>query len=259
MDGDFLKLSIIGASLQGKGHMADGVECQDYFEKYESNGIYAVALSDGAGSKTHSYYGARAVVPAIIKYLADNFPSLIASSDREIEKSVLKIGVQALREQGENISDFACTLLFLVTDGERYICGNIGDGKIFSYDNHASLLMYGESGNSVNETNFISDATASLYFKVIKGYFSSNTLFVLTTDGIGNLLFDRSSNKPCAALDKIKSWTEKYSEEQVEYILKENTIEVFRELTVDDVSIVLVYKNTEALNRENKNDGSAIF
>lgn len=247
MDGDILKVSVVGVSMQGKGHMADGTECQDYFKKYENDGIYAIVMSDGAGSKAKSFLGAKAVVEDVIEYLVDNFNTFQSVSDSEIERTLLEVGVKALKKQGEIISDFACTLLFFITDGEKYICGNIGDGRIFLCDNQPSLLLGGQSGEIVNETNFISDASALLYFKVIKGYFGNDTLFVLATDGIGNLLYDRLENRPCIAIDKIKHWTEKYNERQVEYILKENIIKVFRELTVDDVSIALVYKNMEGI------------
>lgn len=79
--------------------------------------------------------------------------------------------------------------------------------------------------------------------KIIKGFFSNNSLYILTTDGVGRLLFDENQFKTCPALSKMKGWTEKYSPEEVKEILDDNMVNTFFEATTDDVSAVLIYKN----------------
>lgn len=102
--------------VQGSGHKAAGLPCQDKTCKMVRNGVYVIALADGAGSARLSHYGAERVVRDASEYLAEHFQECFDCDDgRKVKKALLGTLLQGLEEEAQrhkcDIRDLASTLL----------------------------------------------------------------------------------------------------------------------------------------------------
>ena len=62
-----------GTRAQGKDHINAGVVCQDNVAALEKNGVHAIALSDGGGSRKYSEVGSACSTVAACRLLAEKF------------------------------------------------------------------------------------------------------------------------------------------------------------------------------------------
>ena len=71
-------LSVAAVTVIGQKHRQRGVPCEDASVAVTSNGVSAVVVADGAGSKqyTHARFGSAAAVNTIAKLLTEHFDAL---------------------------------------------------------------------------------------------------------------------------------------------------------------------------------------
>ncbi len=126
-----------GVAVQGKDHVAAGVVCQDNVASASANGVHAIALSDGGGSRKFSQIGSEYSTRAVTTLLSEKFDEFYAIMERiadedpraetlllHLRLEILDTVLDALRTQvtaERALPDFGCTLQFAAVKDGRYI------------------------------------------------------------------------------------------------------------------------------------------
>ena len=107
----------LGCAVQGNGHFANNIPCQDKVASLRKNGVSVIALADGAGSAKLSHYGAEKVTQFVCEKLCSNFDYMFADDrDGLNAKTDLLFDINYMLEklaEGHDCSvrDFSSTLL----------------------------------------------------------------------------------------------------------------------------------------------------
>ena len=240
------KIRMAAAEVIGRAHESRGEKCQDRAECSRGRTVSVIALSDGAGSASHAALGAETSVTVISKFLRANFHFLLQQNNDDISIHITERTQSSLnrlaKKGGIHIKDLAATLLFAATDGENYLCGQIGDGRIakFTKELHATLMFQPYKGEFINETVFITNPTADKYLQVEIGSMSEYSGFALMSDGAEESLFNRSTNQFAQGLARIMTWFDAHSERSVQVAIQQNLEEVMRQKTMDDLSLAIL-------------------
>ena len=190
-------ISIYGISIQGKGHIADDVPCQDYhcIEVLDSEkNIAIVAVSDGAGSAKNSAIGSKTVCESSIKYLKmaiDKFNWLEELPNETVWNKVIREVVRLvqidLNEKARN-NDFefkslASTLLLLFYTPQKTYFAHIGDGRAGIKNNRDEWksIMTPHKGEEANQTVFVTNEVLNPADLKISGVFVPETMVVEET------------------------------------------------------------------------------
>ena len=109
------------ASVIGTSHLKHQTPCQDFSLCSLNNDTLICAVSDGAGTASHSDVGARIAVTHFIRSFRDIAD--VAAIDRDDMGRFLASLVELLDEEASNnqaaVSDYACTLLGVVASPSR--------------------------------------------------------------------------------------------------------------------------------------------
>ena len=68
----------LGCAVQGNGHIANNIPCQDKVASLSENGVSVIALADGAGSAKLSHFGAEKITRLVCKKLCSDFDFMFA-------------------------------------------------------------------------------------------------------------------------------------------------------------------------------------
>jgi serine/threonine protein phosphatase PrpC len=195
--------------VRGRGHAADGTPCQDRTQYLSRHGVKATCLADGAGSASHSGYGAQVVTDVGCGYLVDHFDSLIRSDDASAAKgAVVDHLVGALAKAAERLScqvaDLASTFLAVAVSGDRFVGMHIGDGVI-GYLKNGELHVASAPDNAeyANQTTFVTSSGAASRMRLFRGSLHGVTGFVLMSDGTSSSLYDVREAKLAPACIKL--------------------------------------------------------
>ena len=197
------------ASVQGKGHIEEGVRCQDNCNVFE-NGRYTICVvSDGAGSCENSDIGAEHV----IKFANIHFSKLIEKRNwhkgkrqispkewRNDSRKVLKAirnDLEKVSIQGYGLKSLSCTIIVVININSKLLVTHIGDGRA-GYCNHkdewySMLVPY--KGTYNNETVFITSdfwEDKDSFEKYIESVIIEDKVkaFCLLSDGCENASFE---------------------------------------------------------------------
>jgi hypothetical protein len=166
-----------GVSVQGYGHLRDGVECQDAYRHtfVESAGVQVLAVADGAGSRPRAAEGATLAVGLANSLLAERFRSagaphtvdswlsLLGTTYEEIVSAFLK----ATEGMGPDRGEFAATLTAAVLAPPWLGVVSIGDGFVIAGapgddggERFHLVSFAGPAGEYVNEAVFLTSRGA---------------------------------------------------------------------------------------------------
>lgn len=189
----------VGASRQGRSHIAAGTPCQDSFRIAEmSGGILIAAVADGAGSAPRSQEGAIAAVELLSEFLSDHlrpdktmiddFESLLRRAFFYVA-GVLKI---VAKEDQAQLSEFHTTLTCAIATQAYLAIAQVGDGAVAVRGISGTLetVMFPEHGEYANSTYFVTqlpEAKNRLHIRILK---KPCTALGLTTDGLIDIAFD---------------------------------------------------------------------
>ena len=131
-------LNVAAVTVIGQKHRQRGVPCEDASVAVTSNGVSAVVVADGAGSKqyTHARFGSAAAVNTIAKLLTEHFDALYNENREAAVRSLIiaalhvKFADLIVEHKIDSIERLSCTLLFCAVKDRRMIIGHIGDGLI---------------------------------------------------------------------------------------------------------------------------------
>ncbi len=237
----------VGSVVQGRLHEKKDIECQDRVNMYRSGRVVAIALSDGAGSYANSAIGAEEITKRITKIFCTNYYKILRRSNSEIKKRIIAEINRTLRLLKKKHSlpkkEFSCTLLFVVSDGNRFIAAHIGDGVIGSFNrNKSDVISEPENFEFSNVTSFITSSNLLKYLRVYRGSSKFYDGFVLMSDGSTDSLYNKKKNRLSKSLVQIKKWTQNYPHEMVNRALDQNMKEIIRHKTHDDCSLIMFVK-----------------
>lgn len=183
-------------SICGTWHSDNNIGNQDAVQFRKGDRICAIALADGAGSRRFAQQGARAVADTTACYVYERFDKLICMKETEIQDSLFSVILDKLdalaAELGERrIREFGSTLLFAVSDGERYMIGHLGDGSILGYRGDTfTVISYPENGPRAESTVLTTSFQSKRHLRVSKGKTTDLEGIILLSDGILPFLFN---------------------------------------------------------------------
>ncbi len=252
------KLRNTNAAVLGKDHAKKGLPCQDRTSFHILNGCYAIALSDGAGSRKLSHFGAEAVVKEASEYFslrfddvykvvnahdADEMDSIKADFASSLFHSLRDI-VQA--NPDSDYDDYLCTLEFVVVKQGKYIAGHCGDGVIAvlldEFDSERlEVLSRPENGDASNITFFINDRNSAPKLRFYCGSMEGVSGFMLMSDGPEEALYSKQGGLNPNAMAFVKANRGTKPEESVDFFQRFLSEKVAR-ISYDDLSVnVLAY------------------
>lgn len=195
--------------VRGRGHERDGTRGQDRTAYLSLRGVQVLCLADGAGSATHSEYGAQAVVEEGCRILTEKFADLVTSDDghrsgREILERLRGRLDQVAARLDCSLADLASTFLAVAVSADRFVVVHIGDGVI-GYIKHGDIRVVSAPDNNefVNQTTFVTSANVSASMRLSRGSLEGVTGFIQMSDGTSASLYDYRAKKLAPACAKL--------------------------------------------------------
>jgi len=174
---------VIGASVRGQEHDAEGLPCQDFWAHLVEGDTVAICVCDGAGSARLSREGAIVVANVVASHLMSEKPM-----SRESILWVLRSAREALElratADGANLADFACTLLAVWANSRAIWTAHLGDGVIVGRSrssDEVTLVSQPQRGQYANETFFLTSTNWEEHTRVT--FMPANHSLCLMTDG----------------------------------------------------------------------------
>lgn len=242
-----LKIKMAYATALGRQHEKDGLECQDYARSSKGRTVSVIVLADGASSAKYALQGAKSSAEGLIKFICANFHALLEESEDVIAEQVIirlhKILERKAVELDSSMKHFASTLLFVASDGDMYICGQIGDGRMARYTKdlaEAELVFDPFKGEFLNETTFLSSDNALDNLELEIAPVENIGGFAILSDGAEESLYNRKESKFAPALGRMISWLDENSEIKVKQGIESNLSGLLREKTLDDLGLAVM-------------------
>jgi hypothetical protein len=191
----------IGSAVTGTSHELVGRGCEDSFGWQVGDGRVAMAVADGAGSRSHSDLGSHAAVSAILEWAHTSEPSADGSGLVHGFEQVREALRQLAGRTSCEFDDLATTLGVVVVGPEVVEVGQIGDTIIVLLLDDGSLVMSSppETFEYVNETVFVTADSALSHLRVDTFPATSVQAAALSTDGLRfKILGDLATHEPYA-------------------------------------------------------------
>lgn len=233
----------------GRGHLKTNIPCQDKTIIVNKGNSYVIALADGAGSASHSHYGAETVVNTISNFLIDNFDELIVNQNGvKVKEEILSVIREALKEEAEkqscDIKDLASTILAVAIKGNEFLIIHLGDGVIgMVKDNMVKVASKPENGEFSNSTVFVTSENAINYIKLYKGKTDGISGFLLMSDGTAESFYHKKTQQLSIGVKKIVDWSILLPKEKIEELLADSFNNIISKNTLDDCSIAILANN----------------
>lgn len=246
----------LGCAVQGNGHFANNIPCQDKVASLRKNGVSVIALADGAGSAKLSHYGAEKVTQFVCEKLCSNFDYMFADDrDGLNAKTDLLFDINYMLEklaEGHDCSvrDFSSTLLSVAIRDEDVLAIHLGDGIIGCLKNdELKVISKPDNGEYANLTVFTTSERAISSIKFIKGRLKDKQGFVLMSDGSCASLYNKQTNELSSGIRNFM----KECDKRRSVALNDQLIESFkydvRSKTNDDCSIAILYNDENTFPR----------
>lgn len=196
---------VVGGSGIGTSHLKLGLPCQDaFYYKFLGNDGVAIAVSDGAGSASKadeaSAFLVKTAIGLLERKLDDNYPEC----DREWETTLRYVFentrqplCKIAEEADRPVNDYHSTLILVVADEKRCICGLVGDCGAVALGGLNTLLSLcpPQKGEYANITNFITQKTAPDVLD-IRIYREKIHAIAVFSDGLMEVAMNIRQNKP---------------------------------------------------------------
>ncbi|MEK3935676.1 PP2C family serine/threonine-protein phosphatase [Sporosarcina sp. FSL W7-1349] len=237
------------AYARGASHTEWGTPCQDRAVHYEWDGAHAIVLADGAGSYESSHLGAELIVTKLAYYLCEKFDRLSSLESQKLAEELHFYIHQELNalvlEHDRNKEDFSSTLLFVVTKGQDYIAGHVGDGMIVKCESgDVEILSAPENGLYENETYFVSMETLDEHFRIYRGSVTEDLGFIIMSDGSTASFLSKSQGLDTQNLGVIIDHFQKSTANTFKHDLTE-LLAALVDNTDDDCSIAVLAASKE--------------
>jgi Protein phosphatase 2C len=241
-------------SITGSSHVVRGTPCQDasaIVRLGKAGEIVILALSDGAGSSSHSDLGAQIVV----RQWLNHFTTLLseyhapAAILEECGIDTIHSILEAIRETVEaeavafevEPSDFSATLLGAVLTPSFTLVAQVGDGCwVGSINGILGCLTWPTGGEFAGQTVFATSESARSALQIVHLLTPPSALAGFT-DGMERLLLDFRTQVPAEGFfspvfHALKASPQNFAGQLEEYLQSENVCE----RTDDDKSLGIV-------------------
>lgn len=201
--------------VAGTSHQVGGSPCQDAAALKQlgaSGEVVILALSDGAGSASHSHFGAQTVISRWLGYFttllqdcADPCATLAACGTAEVGAVLDEIRECVQRDAlafGVSPSEFSATLLGAVVTPSGALVAQVGDGCwVGGVDGVLGCLTWPTGGEFAGQTVFATSEAApgALQLTRLAGRPAALAGF---TDGLERLLLDFQTHSPAGGFFK---------------------------------------------------------
>ena len=188
----------INYEVCGRKHLKNGTPCQDKTISFSNNEISVIALADGAGSATHSQYGAEVAVKAITDYLSNSFTDIYNCEKAiDVKENIIGEVQRRLKEEEKKhlctLGNLASTLLAVAIKDDNYIIVHLGDGVIgYVKEGVLRVASKPENGEFSNTTVFTTSYNVINSIRVYKGKTYGITSFVIMSDGTSISFYNKS-------------------------------------------------------------------
>lgn len=249
----------IARSAVGTSHQKQQMPCQDYGGYKVVNDLIVGAVADGAGSAKYADVGAKLAVDTALEYLMDvqkqqygiNSQPLCEAEARELFTKTVNQVLFALHEQAVSdaysIENLACTLLVVVATPKWVAAMQIGDGFIVVRQEQEAhqLLFSPDKGEYVNETTFVTSATALDTMRVCVRV-GQQEFICVATDGLERVAIRMSDWAPFTPFfqpleDYLRESDD--SEQEDKYLISFLDSERLNSRTDDDKTLLLCLHN----------------
>lgn len=195
--------------VRGRGHLREGTPVQDRTKYLSHRGVQVLCLADGAGSASHSEFGAQAVVDEGCAALLERFDDFAASDDGAgvkvefLDRLLSKVASVADRHNLE-LRDLASTFLCVAVSGNKFVGAHIGDGVIgYLKDGELKVISAPDNNEFANQTTFVTSSRAAESMRLFRGSLDGIAGFILMSDGTGESLFDSRTRQLAMACSKL--------------------------------------------------------
>lgn len=197
----------VAASVKGTSHEKTMQPCQDASAKMVmKSGLFAAAVSDGAGSASRSDLGAQQAVNQALQYLyfelqnegpqtAEDWGELLRSAFLFAREQVSRLP----DAEGGELRDYACTFTLVLADHEWLVTGQVGDGLAVAQAANGELHIVADPqrGEYADSTYFLTSPNAEDIFtgRVYRQGvdIDSITGLAVMTDGLTHLAINQSA------------------------------------------------------------------
>lgn len=231
------------ATYIGTNHRQVGCPCQDKVSTLQQGGVWAAALSDGAGSRAHSHVGAELVTQVVSQFLVQRFDWCWVEEPREIARVLLEEILLAFdAEVRYSRDDMACTLIgYGCHEDGRHIALHLGDGAIISSnDEIATILSPPENGLHRNETIFVTTPDGVDHLRIQRREVQGSGGVLLMSDGMSESLYHYQSGAPAPACNRIFQWMQKELGTPLDSVFSYHMETLFSKQTSDDLSLIAI-------------------
>ncbi len=239
--------------VQGAGHKKAKIPCQDKTFMLAKNGVYVIALADGAGSASLSHYGAERVVRDVSAYIAEHFLELLNCNDGyNFKKELIEMLQTSLAEEARahkcNVHELSATLLLAAVCENDFILAHIGDGVIGYLDSGVlKVASMPDNGEFSNTTIFVTSSEAIASMRIFKGKLNDKDAFVLMSDGTAQSLYHKPTQKLADVVKKLMHRTCLIDSEVMHAQLIDAFNSVISRKTQDDCSIAILARTSKVL------------
>lgn len=263
---------VVGASVKGKYHKSNNTERDDAFSVAFNSPWLVVSVSDGAGSKVNSRYGAlfcaNTLCNNIQELLLNNnndaaYHDIILENDtnkRTLEKLLLDsflLTRKALEKFAQkntlSLNELHCTLLAFVLNvrTNQFVTAQVGDGLLLG-------LINSQKATVLNEPKIPDDPSMTYFFTqeewedyYVSTAYSEKTrdqysTFYVMTDGVAN---DCQYEPPIGVLDKWAKDIDREIRSEDNLQIVENELKTYLENykapgSYDDRTLVVICRKT---------------
>jgi hypothetical protein len=181
---------VIGASVTGTSHKAQGKDGQDASGWRSGPGVTCMAVADGAGSRPLSAAGSALAVERALATgrtraagAAESSPAAdwIRAAFAEAHEQIAAMAASADRE----VAEYETTLALAILTADVVAIGQVGDSiAVVGEEGHYRTVAPEVKGEYVNETFFITAPDALAHLRVTVLPAREAELVVLSTDGL---------------------------------------------------------------------------
>ncbi|MDO4437337.1 MAG: PP2C family serine/threonine-protein phosphatase [Coriobacteriaceae bacterium] len=243
------------STCQGRSHLADQVVCQDSVSTSYARNVNTVALSDGAGSCSHSHIGSALCTRSLCSIMSHHFDEIWNMNPDDAKAKILQTLKEQLHAEANKqeleYHDLSATALAVAVKKNRFISFHVGDGVIgFELTDRDGKKRLGaisipNNGEHCNETVFVTSRTALQHATFQCGSIKqpdgeSITGFILMSDGPEAALFKKSDSTLAPACSKLLESARDLKKKDMNSGLKHTLEFIANSKTQDDCSIALM-------------------
>lgn len=249
--------TIVSASVIGTSHEANVTPCQDACHlmraKIGADDVLLAAVSDGAGSASHSQIGSSEAVQHLLKLVTREVIDPAAISEEQVRswyRGVLDHLTGVGERESVALGELACTLLMAVVWRNGAVFAQVGDGAwIIEQGGQLIAATWPETGEYANVTVFLTTRDAlvpddqgafrHLQFRRVDGPIDAVAGF---TDGLQALALDYARQAPFERFFKTMFTPLRAAADETQLIAPLQQLlasEVITSRTDDDKTLVL--------------------